>query len=440
MRASERTSYGGVIVTTFRTRVGPFGLPLTFFGFVMAVALSDVGDSFRVLALDLWYFEHATDREGARLALMLASVLPAVFLAPVAGAVADRFELRTVFVATTAIRGFLSFGLAVAAAVGGPGVHSTILVSAAAIAGIFFASSAFVFVPRLVRQDLLPRANGILESVTWALASIGPALGAGAFALWGPAPSFAVDGVSFLVTAALFARILPRRADAEGRPPTRLADGMRRGVVELSATLRGIHPAARYLMGQRFALGLLVASYGVTITAGTNAYALIFLVSDDLKLPTEVLGLVLSWNGVVAIVAALTVGFVIRRSQMSFVFVACLAVFAAAQVTMGAATNVAVLLIGVALSALANAPYNVAVTTLFQTSVDDEFLGRVEGLDTAVESLLRIGVLIGAAVSVTAWGARPALIASAAAAIVLLMIGGVLMLAGRSRGGVETVT
>ncbi|MDT3344382.1 MFS transporter [Microbacterium aquilitoris] len=413
-----------------RSRAGLFGLPATFFGFVAAVAFSDIGDSFRVLALDLWYFELTAGREGARLTLLLATVLPALFLAPVAGAVADRFDLRTVFIVTTALRGILSFGLAAAAAAGGPGIHSTVLVAAAAIAGVFFASSAFVFVPRLVQRDMLPRANGILESTTWALASVGPALGAGAYAMWGPAPSFAVDGVSFLVTAALFARILPKTTDAESSTPARRRARIRLGVDALASTVRGIPPAARYLAGHRFALGLLLASYGVTITAGTNAYALIFLVSDDLGLPSEVLGLVLSWNGIVAVIAALTVGFVVRRSRMPLVFVVCLALFAVAQVVMGAAPNVTVLLVGVALSALVNAPYNIAVTTLFQTSIDDQFLGRVEGLDTAVESLLRIAVLLGAAAVVTLWGARAAVIASAGVAMILL-VAGVLLMARR---------
>lgn len=418
-------------MTPTRSRAGLFGLPATFFGFVAAVAFSDIGDSFRVLALDLWYFELTAGREGARLTLLLATVLPALFLAPVAGAVADRFDLRSVFIVTTALRGLVSLGLAAAAAVGGPGIHSTVLVAAAAIAGVFFASSAFVFVPRLVQRDLLPRANGILESTTWALASVGPALGAGAYAVWGPAPSFAVDGVSFLATAVLFARILPKTADAGTSTPVRRGR-IRLGVIALASTVRGIPPAARYLAGHRFVLGLLLASYGVTVTAGTNAYALIFLVSDDLRLPSEVLGLVLSWNGIVAVIAALTVGFVVRRSRMPLVFVVCLALFAVAQVVMSAAPNVTVLLIGVAVSALVNAPYNIAVTTLFQTSIDDEFLGRVEGLDTAVESLLRIAVLLGAAAVVTLWGARAAVMASAGVAIVLLVAGVLLMARGRA--------
>lgn len=418
---------------------GLLGLPLTFYGFVMALAFSDIGDSFRVLALDLWYFELSADREGSRLTLMLASVLPALFLAPVAGSVADRFELRSVFVVTTAARGVLSLGLAAAATIAGPGVVSTLLVIAAAIAGLFFASSAFVFVPRLVEQDLLPRANGILESMTWALASIGPALGAGAYALWGPAPSFAIDGMSFLVTALLFARILQKKpARATGRAS--MIHGFRLTASEIIDTLRGIPPAARYLSRDTFTLGLLIASYGATITAGTNAYSLIFLVSDTLDLPTEVLGLVLSWNGVVAIIAALTVGFLIRRSHMMFVFFVCLALFSVAQATMGAAANISALLVGVAISAFVNAPYNIAVTTLFQTSVDDRFLGRVEGLDSAVESLLRIGVLLVAAASVAVWGARPAMIGSAVVAIMLLVIGMSLMIAGRRQRHGEPAT
>ncbi|WEK13148.1 MAG: MFS transporter [Candidatus Microbacterium phytovorans] len=411
-----------------------FALPLTFFGFLMAVAVSDLGDSFRLLALDLWFYESSTDKEGARLTLLLASVIPALLVAPLAGAVADRFDLRRTFIATTALRGIISLGLAAVAHSLGVGETAIVLVVASAVASVFFTSSAFVFVPRLVKQNLLPRANGILESMTWALAAVGPAAGALAFAAWGPAPSFLIDGASFLLSALLFKYVLVKPVK-EVTDQRRARGGVRQLAREFGELLQGVGPAAAYLASHRYALGLLLASYGVTITAAANSFSLIFLIAVDLQLPAEAFGLVLSWNGVVAVVAALIVGFIVRASGMQTLYLACLGLFAVAQIIIGLAPNLFILIIGVALSALINAPYNVAVTTLFQTSIADEYLGRVEGLDVSVDNALRIGTLIAAAAAVATWGPRSVLVVSGIVALVLLIVGGALMLRSTGRSG-----
>lgn len=67
----------GIVCPRSRSRL--FGLRLTLFGLVTAVAFPEIGDSFRVIALDFWYFEITGNREGARLVLLLASVLPPLF-------------------------------------------------------------------------------------------------------------------------------------------------------------------------------------------------------------------------------------------------------------------------------------------------------------------------------------------------------------------------
>ncbi|MFT4280648.1 MFS transporter [Microbacterium sp.] len=411
-----------------------FALPLTFFGFLMAVAVSDLGDSFRVLALDLWFYESSPDKEGARLTLLLASVIPALLIAPLAGAVADRFDLRRTFIATTTLRGVISLGLAAVAYSLGAGEIALVLVIASAVASVFFTSSAFVFVPRLVTQNLLPRANGILESMTWTLAAVGPAAGALAFAAWGPVPSFLIDGASFLLSALLFTFVL-RKPVEEVTEQQSTRSGLRQWAREFGALLRGIRPAAAYLTSNRYALGLLVASYGVTITAAANSFSLIFLIAADLQLPAEAFGFVLSWNGVVAVVAALVVGFVVRASGMQTLYLTCLGLFAVAQIVIGLAPNLLILTLGVALSALINAPYNVAVTTLFQTAIADEYLGRVEGLDVSIDNALRIGTFVAAAAAVAMWGARSVLVLSGAVALVLLIVGGALMLRSTAPGG-----
>ncbi len=79
-----------------------------------------------------------------------------MLFAPIAGAIADRFDLRKTFIATMLVRGALSVALAVVAWLVAPGALAYVLVFSAATASVFFASSAFVFVPRLVRRGMIP--------------------------------------------------------------------------------------------------------------------------------------------------------------------------------------------------------------------------------------------------------------------------------------------
>ncbi|MFL0409734.1 MFS transporter [Microbacterium paludicola] len=413
-----------MIARTQTTRL-LFGLPGAFFVFLAAVGISDLGDAFRAISLDLWFYTDSDNKEATRLLLVLAGVLPGLLFGPLAGAVADRFSLRRTFLITLIIRGLLSGVLAAIAATTPPGQFAYIVVISSAIASVFFASSAFVFVPRMVEKALLPRANGIAESATWALAAVGPATASIAFAFWGPAPSFLIDAATFLIAAGIFAALI--RPDAASTPRGSVTSNLRSTYREFGELLRGIPGAVRHLSRNRLALGMLLASYGVTFTAGVNSFSLIFLIDVELGLPVEALGFVFSWNGVIAVIAALSVGFLVRNANMKRLFLGCLGVLAASQFLMGLAPNVLFLAIGVAVSAFANAPYNVAVATLFQTTIDDEYLGRVEGLDTTVENSLQVAIFLGAAGVVAAVGPRPAMIGAGFIALALLVGGAFLM-------------
>lgn len=401
------------------------GLPGTFFVFLSTIAVSNLGDAFRVMSLNLWFYEETPDKELTRVLLLLAGVVPGMLFAPIAGAIADRFDLRKTFIATMLIRGALSVALAVVAWVVAPGALAYVLVFSAATASVFFASSAFVFVPRLVRRGMIPRANSIIQAVSWALASVGPALAALAFAAYGPSVAFLLDAASFLISAALLQVLI--RPEPRSGEQTPLLVSIRSGLVDAADSIRGIPEAVGILARNRLALGMLVASYGVTFTAGVNSFGLLFLLDDELGLPVETLGIVLSWNGLIAVVAALLVGIFVKWVKVKPLFLVCLAFFVVAQFAMGMAPNIGVLLVGVGISALVNAPYNVAVTSLFQTSVEDEHLGRIGGLDEMAENVIQILVFLSAGIIVAVAGPRLALVGAGVVALVLLCLGATLM-------------
>jgi MFS family permease len=250
-------------------------------------------------------------------------------------------------------------------------------------------------------------------------------LAALAFATYGPSISFLLDAASFLVSALILTILI--RPEPTGREKTPMRTSIRSGLADARDSIRGIPEAVGVLARNRLALGMMIASYGVTFTAGVNSFGLIFLLDDELGLPAEALGVVLSWNALIAVVAALLVGIFVKWVKVRSLFLTCLVFFVIAQFVMGAAPNIVVLLVGVGVSALVNAPYNVAVTSLFQTSVEDEHLGRIGGLDEMAENIIQVIVFLSAGIIVATAGPRLALVGAGVVALLLLCVGAMLM-------------
>ena len=142
------------------------------------------------------------------LALVFAAhALPGAALAPVAGALVDRFDRRKVLIAADALAALVTGAMAVAAALHAfVAVQMLLLVRSAITSAVPPAESAAV--RRLVGPGDLVAANAILAA-TWSVAYVaGMALG-GAAALLGPTLALALDAGSFAIAAAIHATLPP---------------------------------------------------------------------------------------------------------------------------------------------------------------------------------------------------------------------------------------
>jgi MFS family permease len=133
------------------------------------------------------------------------------FLSPLAGKVADRYERRRVMIvsdlASAACWGALVW------------IREPVVVIAfaflASVVGMPFGFAARAAVPNLVGEDELGWANGLLSAAASIGRLLGPALGGGIFAVAGVGVTFAVNSVSFLLSAALSASIRKVRFSVE---------------------------------------------------------------------------------------------------------------------------------------------------------------------------------------------------------------------------------
>jgi MFS family permease len=171
-------------------------------------------------------------------ALLIADFLPIVVIGLVFGPLVDRLSRRGLMIVSDLVR----FGVFAAL----PFADSPeALVALAGVAGVatgFFRPAAYAGLPNLVPDKELTNANSLLQTVETLAWMIGPVVGALLFAAAGPDVPYAVNAVTFLVSACLVAAISERKLRSE-ESLTRghwrdVADGLR--LVVSSAPLRTV--------------------------------------------------------------------------------------------------------------------------------------------------------------------------------------------------------
>ncbi|HYI74883.1 MAG TPA: MFS transporter [Gaiellaceae bacterium] len=173
------------------------------FGYVfLATAGSSFGTYLATIALLVSIYDK-TDSSVWVAGLLIAEFLPIVAIGLLLGPLVDRLSRRWLMIGSDLAR----FGVFAAL----PFVESpTAIVALAAVAGIatgFFIPAANAAIPNLVPEEELVNANSLLataETLAW---MIGPVVAGAMLAVWSPSVPYAVNAVTFLVSAALVARV-----------------------------------------------------------------------------------------------------------------------------------------------------------------------------------------------------------------------------------------
>jgi MFS family permease len=253
----------------------------------LATLGSGLGTWLAYVALTVDVFER-TDSGSWVAALLIADFLPIVVVGFLLSPLVDRLSRRRLMIASDLVR----FGVFCLLPFAG---SAAMIVGLAAVAGLatgLFRPALYAGVPNLVDEKDLPSANSLLQSVenlTWALA---PLVGGVLVAASSPDFAYWVNAVTFLVSAALLARIphrLLQAARAESRGHLRdLVDGATL-VVRSAALLAvlvtwnlfmfasaGVNVAEIVLAevsfdSGAFGFGLLVGATGVGLVLGSFA-------------------------------------------------------------------------------------------------------------------------------------------------------------------------
>ena len=210
-------------MSTFTSQLAPLRLP-AFRKLFLATMGSSVGTLMAAVALTLDVQERTKHSPHTGLwvsAVLIVAFLPTVVVGLFFGPLLDRLQRRALMIAADAIRVGVFVALPFAPSAGA-------VVGLALVAGLatgFFRPAVYAGVPNLVDEELLPKANALLQSVENLSWMLGPVLGA----IAGPTISYAVNAASFVVSIALVLGIPARLLQSE-RALTRgywrdLADG-----------------------------------------------------------------------------------------------------------------------------------------------------------------------------------------------------------------------
>jgi hypothetical protein len=181
---------------------------------------SRAGDFLYAVALVVVVYE-ATGSPAWVAAVAVATRLPLVVLPPFVGGLAARFGAVRLLVALDLAQAVTVATLAVAVVLGSSPV---VLIAIATVASVFttpVGAALVTLLPQVVQEDDLAATNGVLGSLDCLAIIAGPVAGAALVVVGEPWLAFAVNAVTFLLSAAALSRVrgagpVPRRATTPG--------------------------------------------------------------------------------------------------------------------------------------------------------------------------------------------------------------------------------
>jgi MFS transporter, ENTS family, enterobactin (siderophore) exporter len=354
-----------------------------FWVVLVGQGISSFGDAITNTALPILVL--ALTGSGLAMGVVgVLSTLPDLVVGLPAGAYADRWDRRRMMFVADLGRAVLTALIPISVWLGGPTLVLILLVTFPMnVFRVLWLAAYTAAVPGLVGRGQIARANAVFEAVFNVGWIVGPALAGILAATIGPGPTIAIDAITFAISAgALLLVRRPLRPEARAEPTHLLAD-IREGI--------------RYVVRQptlRAVIGLWTATS--VVYAGLTS-GLIFYITVDRQLGTDVVGLVLSAFAVGSLGGSLV------AARMAFLAVG--PVMLVGSVVMGLTLVVVALdipvpvLIGAAFVAgIVNANVLVSYLTLRTQLSPDALLGRVGATARTLSvGLMPVGALAAGA-------------------------------------------
>jgi MFS family permease len=170
--------------------------------------VSEIGDHFNNIAV----FALVMEKSGSGLVvsgIMLSRAIPAVIAGPIAGVALDRFDRRSIMLASDLVRAAVAAAFVLT-------IHQPrpwllyLLSGILMFASPFFTSGRAAILPTIATEEELHAANSLTQTTQWATLTVGTMLGGLGAAHFGYAWAFVLNSLSFVFSAACIWRLTGR--------------------------------------------------------------------------------------------------------------------------------------------------------------------------------------------------------------------------------------
>ena len=336
------------------------------------------GDSVMLLVLSIWV-KTLTGSNGAAGLTFFWMVVPALF-APLFGMFIDRVKRKPLLVWGNLISALIVLPLLVVQDAGDVWIVYVVA---------FLYGISFVVLPaglngllkELMPDDLLVEANSSLQTTKEGFRLIGPLVGAALFGMFGGGVVAVVDAVSFLVAALIIASI-PLQEKAPERIEQHWWHEMTGGIKHLAH-----EPVLKHVL-VAFALMLIVIGF-----TEASIYALL----DFFGKPPTFAGVVVTVQGVGAIVGGLTTSRWVRRLGEAGTVTVGMALLAVGLAVVALTSTLWVTLAAVVVLGYALPLMFIAFMTMLQRLTPHALMGRVSAaVETVMGTPQAVSLAIGA--------------------------------------------
>jgi MFS family permease len=360
-----------------------------------SIAVSGAGDWLYMVALVVFL----VDATGSATWVAVASVarmLAYVFLSPVGGALADRYDRRRLMLVLDATRAALMVLIAVVVWTDGPVVLAIVLATLSSAASTPYRPAAIAATTELVGEQDLAAANAA-ETIVYQVASfLGPALGALLVATTDAGWAFLLNGLTFLVAGAMVLR-LGNIGGGQAAAPVPVtvvgaATDLEPDAASGSGIVQEIREGAQVLRADRALIALVLIGAASSFLFGFEQVAHVLVAEDRLGMDTSGVGVLAAAIGLGGLIVApftprLGAGRSIATALVLAALMQGLPTLALAFISSPVVASAVLFVEGAAIIV-----QEVLYITLLQRAVMGEMLGRIFGLQ---DSLGAVGQMLG---------------------------------------------
>jgi MFS family permease len=344
--------------------------------------ISTLGTSFTFFAIPLLIYRITGSAVNLGIS-MAAEMLPFLFFGLVIGAWVDRMDRKRLMVVTNILLG-LVVGLIPVISLAG---HLSIAfiygdVFVASTLGIFFTAADFAAIPSLVGKDDLVTANGRLQASYSLVQILGPVIAGVVVAFVPLATIMFVDSGSYVVAAATL--LLVRGS-------------FNAGVRERVTTIRqDIGEGLRYVIGHPVLRNISLMMAIVNFISTTTFAQLVVFARLRLGASYTQIGWLFGVGGLGIVILSLLAGPLRKRYSFSRVALTALAIEGLCTVAFSFTRSIWLALPLLAASGGLGTLFNINTTSLRQSIVPNEMLGRVVSIAQVLAwSAIPLGALLG---------------------------------------------